>query len=227
MAATRRWYNPSGIWRSLVLRPRLYAAALTGLAVYLAAYSLATTVRVTMAWDVGALVYLVFAIRLMALCGVDLIKSMAGKDDDGRAAILLLVMLSIGASLVAIAQLAVQAKSASDSEKAMLAALGLSTIMISWMVMQVTFALHYAHEYYMPEEDGGAVGGLDFAGGEDPDYWDFLYFSTSIGATSQTSDTAINSRILRRLVTIHAVLAFFFNTAILALTINVAGSLAA
>jgi uncharacterized membrane protein len=70
-----------------------------------------------------------------------------------------------------------------------------------------------------------AAGGLIFPGDNRPDYWDFLYFSTSIGATSQTSDTAIRSKALRRLVTLHAVVSFFFNTTVLALTINLAASL--
>ena len=95
--------------------------------------------------------------------------------------------------------------------------------MMSWGVTQIVFAIHYAHDYYRPD-DGGAAG-LRFPECEDPDYWDFLYFSTSIGATSQTSDTEIRSRALRRLVTLHATVAFF-NTAVLALTVNIAASLA-
>ena len=91
---------------------------------------------------------------------------------------------------------------------------------------QVAFALYYAHDYYLPDDGGDAQGGLEFPGTEVPDYWDFLYFATSIGATSQTSDTAIKSHSLRRLVTLHSVIAFFFNTAVLALTVNIAASLA-
>ena len=99
------------------------------------------------------------------------------------------------------------------------------TIMISWIVTQVAFALHYAHAYYRP--DRAAIrAGLDFPECDQPDYWDFLYFSTSIGATSQTSNVSIKSRALRRLVTLHATVSFFFNTAVLALTVNIAASLA-
>ena len=98
-------------------------------------------------------------------------------------------------------------------------------IITSWSVTQVAFALHYAHEYYRPGK-GGHAHGLIFPKCDVPDYWDFLYFSTSIGATSQTSDTSIRSRSLRRLVTLHAVIAFFFKTAVLALTVNIAASLA-
>jgi uncharacterized membrane protein len=90
----------------------------------------------------------------------------------------------------------------------------------------MAFALHYAHDYYSPDHGSDARSGLVFPACEEPDYWDFLYFSTSIGATSQTSDISIKSRALRRLVTLHAVVAFFFNTAVLALTVNIAASLA-
>jgi uncharacterized membrane protein len=93
-------------------------------------------------------------------------------------------------------------------------------------VTQVAFALHYAHEYYRPDAGSDAERGLIFPETDVPDYWDFLYFSTSIGASSQTSDTAIRSRDMRRLVTLHAVISFFFNTAVLALTVNIAASLA-
>jgi len=58
-----------------------------------------------------------------------------------------------------------------------------------------------------------------------PDFWDFFYFATSIWATSQTSDVAIKTKSLRRIVTLHAVVSFFFNTTVLALTINLAASL--
>lgn len=138
-----------------------------------------------------------------------------------------IILLAIAASFAAIAGLIGEAKllTTGNSEKALLAGLAVLTIMTSWGVTQVAFALHYAHDYYRPDE-GDEAGGLIFPGCEDPDYWDFLYFATSIGATSQTSDTAIKSRALRRLVTLHAIVAFFFNTAVLALTVNIAASLA-
>jgi uncharacterized membrane protein len=86
--------------------------------------------------------------------------------------------------------------------------------------------LHHAHEYYAPpERQAEAAGGLDFPGGTDPDYWDFLYFSTGIGAASQTSDVSIHSKLMRRLVTLHSIVSFFFNTMVLALSINLASGL--
>jgi uncharacterized membrane protein len=227
MPEARPWYHPAAIAGSVMLRPRVYFAALAGLAAFLVCYRLPGTERLSVAWDVGGVVYLAFALRLMIWCSTDHIKTAAAQRDDSRIVILAIILLSICASFVAIAQLIQHAKEpeTGGTEKALLAGLGMLTIILSWSVTQVAFTLHYAHDYYLPEDGGDAQGGLDFPGTEAPDYWDFLYFATSIGATSQTSDTAIRSRSLRRLVTLHAVIAFFFNTAVLALTVNIAASL--
>ena len=227
MPAARNWYNPAALAHSIMIRPRFYGAALAGaLGIAFLPHGWPQTVRSVAAWDIGGLVYLFFAFRLMSSCGADRIKARAARRDDSRAVILFIVLLAIAASFAAIAGLIGEAKlpgTAAD-KKIILASLAVITIMISWGVTQVAFALHYAHDYYGP--DGGDAGGLRFPDCEDPDYWDFLYFSTSIGATSQTSDTEIRSRALRRLVTLHAIVAFFFNTAVLALTVNIAASLA-
>lgn len=86
------------------------------------------------------------------------------------------------------------------------------------------FALHYAHDYYLAE-DGGMPSGLDFPGGHAPDYGDFLYLACVIGTSGQTADVSFTSRAMRRIGTVHCVLAFVFNTTILALTINIASGL--
>ena len=57
-----------------------------------------------------------------------------------------------------------------------------------------------------------------------PDYLDFVYFSFVIGMTSQVSDVAITSKLIRRTATVHGVVSFLFNAALLALTINIAAS---
>ncbi len=225
--AARSWYNPIAFVNSVVMRPRFYGAAVTGgLALAFLPHEWRRTVRSSVAWDIGGLVYLFFAFRLMWSCGYDRIKARAARRDDSRIVILTIILLAIAASFAAIAGLIGQAKlpGTGPDEKFMLAALAVVTIMTSWGVTQVAFALHYAHDFYRPDE--GEEGGLVFVGCDLPDYWDFLYFAISIGATSQTSDTSIRSRALRRLVSLHAVVAFFFNTAVLALTVNIAASLA-
>jgi uncharacterized membrane protein len=225
----RGWYHPVAIFESLMLRPRVYVAAIAGAAAFFLCPSiLPGTLRVSVAWDVGGIAYLLLAFRLMYYCDVSHIKTVASTRDDSRVVILTVILMAIGASFVAIAQLIGHGKqpSVENSEKILLAFIAILTIVISWSVTQVAFTLHYAHEYYRPGDKSDAGAGLDFPHSDTPDYWDFLYFATSIGATSQTSDTAIKSHNLRRLVTLHAVIAFFFNTAVLALTVNIAASLA-
>ncbi len=228
MRASRGWYHPAAIAGSLILRPRVYLAALMGAVIFFASspqWPLAA--RLALSLEASGLVYLLLSFRLMYSCGADHIKAVARERDDSRVVILTVILLAIAASFGAIALLIGYAKqpSVGGREQLYLGALAMLTIVTSWTVTQVAFALHYAHEYYLPGEGSDAEGGLAFPQCENPDYWDFFYFSTSVGATSQTSDVSIRSRNLRRLVTLHAVISFFFNTAVLALTVNVAASL--
>jgi uncharacterized membrane protein len=228
MTRARAWYEPMAFMQSVMIRPRFYGAAIAGaLALFILPRDWPHTVRSSVAWDIGGFVYLFFALRLMFTCGADRIQARAERRDDSRTVILLIILLAIGASFAAIAGLIGEAKlpTTGQTQKALLATLAIVTIMTSWGVTQFAFALHYAHDFYRPEE-GNEARGLVFPECPDPDYWDFLYFAVSIGATSQTSDTSIRSRALRRLVTLHAIVAFFFNTAVLALTVNIAASLA-
>jgi uncharacterized membrane protein len=222
----RRWWTPTSIYRSIIIRPRVYLGAACGLAaLLLLPPTVAGSLRSSLAWDIGGSVYLLLAFRNMARCKADVIPARAARQDDSGLVILLTILVAIFASFAAIAEIINQAKVANGEAKVLLIGLAAVTIFISWMVTQVVFALHYAHQHYAPEDVTEAAGGLIFPGDNRPDYWDFLYFSTSIGATSQTSDTAIRSKALRRLVTLHAVVSFFFNTTVLALTINLAASL--
>jgi len=104
------------------------------------------------------------------------------------------------------------------------------TVVDSWMFMHLTFAFHYAHEYYdelkanpgrKPEERGGLV----FPGGEPPNYVDFLYYAYVVGLASQTADVATTSRAMRVLTAVHGALAFFYNLAIIGLTVNIASGI--
>lgn len=113
--------------------------------------------------------------------------------------------------------------------------LGLSTsgVFLAWFAVHTMMAMHYAYEFYGSPAAGrhtarrdGTVGGLDFPGGDDPDGTAFLYFSYVVGMTAQTSDTAISTNAMRRLVTIHGIFSFFFNTVIVAAAVNLVIALA-
>jgi uncharacterized membrane protein len=225
MHRKRRWYHPRSIARSIAIRPRLYLSALAGLAaLVLLPRSWAAGVREALAWDLAAGIYLVLAFRVMQTCTGAALRARAARQDDSAFVILVIILLAITASFVAIAGLLGSAKDAPS--KALNLGLAATTIVLSWTVTQVVFTLHYAHEYYRPTGGAHAVAaGLDFRGDPEPDYWDFFYFATSFGAASQTSDITILTKPLRRLATLHAIISFFFNTAVLALSINLAASM--
>ena len=223
----RRWYSPVAFARSISIRPRVYLGAAVGIALlWFLPASIPLPVRETAAWCLGASTYLALAFRMMTRCHSDRIKLRAGVHDDSGVLILALILLAIFSSFSAIFGLLIEAKQASNEAKLFYVGLATATIFISWMVMQVAFAIYYAHQYYRPQHAlPPDTNGLDFPKDTHPDYWDFLYFSTSFGAASQTSDVSINSKELRRITTLHAIVSFFFNVAVVALMINLAASL--
>lgn len=98
----------------------------------------------------------------------------------------------------------------------------LATLVLAWAFANLVYALHYAHLYYSGADGGKDRAGLDFPGNRpEPDYWDFLYFSFTLGVALQTSDVCVTSPGIRRIVTVHCVEAFLYNLVVLALAVNV------
>jgi uncharacterized membrane protein len=219
------WYSPKSIAQSIAIRPRLYCSALVGIAALaLLPQGWPASGREAAAWDLSAAIYLVFAFRIMLTCKADVIRARAARQDNSPIVILIIILLAIAASFVAIVGLLAAPKEA--PYRTLNLGLAAATLILSWTLTQVVFTLHYAHEYYRPSGGPDVISeGLDFRGDRNPDYWDFFYFATSFGAASQTSDVSILTKPLRRLATLHAIISFFFNTAVLALTINLAASL--
>ncbi len=213
--------------RIIMARPRLFICALIGaLAVALLPTALAqqTTTRVIIGWNLGACLYLLASARMMFWSTHEGMRKRALQHDDGRITVLVLVVTSAIMCVGAIvAQLAI-VKDLHGTLRYAHIALAALTILSSWAFTQVMFALHYAHDFYLAQARG-ASGGLEFPGGQAPDYGDFLYFSCVIGTSGQTADVSFSSRGMRRTGLVHCVLAFFFNTAVIALTINIASGL--
>ncbi len=222
-----RWYSPVSLARGLWARPKLIFAVAAAVAAFLLIPKAHFwSLRATAAWNAGALVYLAGAFWIMSACNAEIIRRKAEQEDESRFAFLAVIILAIASSFTALVDLLAHAKGASGLEKALDLGLAGLTILSSWLVMQIVFTLHYAHDYYGPDDQSGDIArGLKFPEDDAPDYWDFFYFTTSIGATSQTSDVAITSKRIRRLVAMQAVLSFFFNTSILALAINLAAGM--
>ena len=189
----------------------------------------AQSTRNILAWDLGALFVIVTNLAGMREQEAADIQRRSAAQDEGRGVILALVLVASMFSLGAIAVELSAAKGAHGLERSLRVALAFGTVAASWFLVQLIFALHYAHEYYELAHDGAQPPhlqkGLDFPGGEPPDYWDFLHFAVVIGVASQTADIAFTRKDLRRIGTVQGVVAFAFNTVVLALTINLLASL--
>jgi uncharacterized membrane protein len=213
--------------RFVAARPRLFVCLLLGVATHLILPSSLAPHPITrfiIAWNAGAGLYLLLAARMMFWSSHERMRRRALQQDEGRLVIIALVVLAAIVCLGAIvAELAV-AKNLPPGARNAHIALAALTVFSSWAFTQVMFALHYAHDYYAAEIRGG-TGGLDFPGGHAPDYGDFLYFACVIGTSGQTADVSFTTRIMRRTGLVHSVLAFFFNTTLVALTINIASGL--
>ena len=179
--------------------------------------------RFLLAWDLTAFIYVALAFVMMARSTVETCHARAALYDEGDWAIVALVVVSAAASFVAIFAELAAIKSGQAAAGISLVVTGV-TVVLAWTFTHVIFTLHYANLYYRPDEDG-VPGGLDFPGDEPPDYRDFLYYSFVIGCAAQTGDVATTSRDMRMISLAHGIVAFTFNTAILALMINVGASL--
>jgi uncharacterized membrane protein len=205
--------------RVVYARPRTFISIAIGIvAFFLLPGSLRLVTRLLISWDIFVALYLVLVYALVFSSGLAHIRRNAVLQDDGRFLILLVTALGAFASIAAIV-LELDTNHRATPELA----LATVTIALSWAAVHTTFALHYAHEFYRSDKPGG----LDFPKGredEDPDYWDFVYFSFVIGMTAQVSDVGVTDKTIRRTATAHGIVSFVFNTALVALMVNIAAS---
>lgn len=222
-------------------RPRLLGALLAGLIVYLLLPgAMALPVRFIIAWDFGIVLFLVLILVMMTRSDAQKLRFRAQLEDERAWAILALMVGAALASMLAIGFVLHQAKDMHGWIATLYVSLAGLTILLSWLMAHTMFALHFAHAYYGDRRGigsgdkarpsakigtEGVAGGLAFPGEDSPDYWDFLYFSLVIGMTCQVSDVQVTSRRMRRLALAHGLIAFLFNTVVLALCINLLAGL--
>jgi uncharacterized membrane protein len=205
--------------RLVYARPRTFISiAIACVAFFFLPGAQRLVTRLLISWDIFVAIYLVLVYTMMQRCGLLRIRRNAALQDDGRFVILLLTAIGAFASIAAIVfELGASQRSVLEL------ALATVTIALSWGAVHTTFALHYAHDYYR----GAKPGGLQFPSGEESahaDYWDFVYFSFVIGMTAQVSDVGITDKTIRRTVTAHGIISFVYNTALVALMVNIAAS---
>ena len=205
-------------------RPHLTLAILLGVAVALLWPAHANTLRRALAgWNAGVWTYLVSMMWMMARADHGKVRTIAGREDESAGMVLATLLAGTGMSLYAIVSELTRMDHLPADQVAIRYAFTALTVIGSWMLVGVLFCIHYAHLYYRA---GNSEPPLRFPqDGLEPDYWDFLYFSFTIAVALQTSDVAVASRRMRKLVLGHSVLAFFFNLLILGLSVNIAAGL--
>lgn len=219
------------LFRIIRARPRLFVCALIGVIVGLILPGhLRDMTRALVGWNAGVLLYLALSVQLIAKATQDSIRRRAQFQDEGRLVILALAVATACMSMGAIVVELGPVETLTGLSKAAHLALTVSTVVGSWLFIHLTFAFHYAHEFYFeraasPDRSPELRGGLIFPGTAQPNYIDFLYFAYVIGVACQTADVSTSSQTMRAVALAQGVLAFFYNTAILALTVNIASGL--
>ena len=89
-----------------------------------------------------------------------------------------------------------------------------SVVASGWLVTVISYAVHYARLT-------ATAGGLDFPGKSGTVFWDCVYLAFQVQTTFGASDVTVSTTLARRIVTGQTIVAFAFNTVIIALLISV------
>jgi uncharacterized membrane protein len=168
------------------------------------------------------LTYLTLTLAKISKLTKDYLKHHAAASD---APVLFIFAVTLAAVVTSVVSLFIVIN-VKDSPGAMRMALALSAVPLGWLTIHLMAAIHYAHLFWQPAQGQGVPRrGMEFPGTTEPEGWDFVYFAYVIGMAAQTSDVAISERHIRSFVLMHSVVAFFFNTVLVAATVNFAVSL--
>jgi uncharacterized membrane protein len=202
-------------------RPRLLAALGVGVGVaLLIPRGVSPTLRAVISWDCSSGLFLGLIIAMATRATHQSMRWRAAQEDEARWVFLALMAGAAFFAMFAILGLMRAAKAAGGADMVIMTVLAGITVVLSWLFAHTVFAVHYAHDYYNDLAEHRPPG-LGFPEeNEDPDYWDFLYFSFVVGMTAQVSDVQVLTQRWRRLVLAHGLLSFLFNTVVLALSIN-------
>ena len=178
-------------------------------------------ISVSAGWTAAAAMFLVAVWRTVLTLSSSQTKNGARIEDDSRAAADAVLLAASVASLLSVAFVLVSARGLAGFAKAEYVVLAVASVVAAWAAVHTVYALRYARLYYAEP-----VGGVDFHADDQPDYRDFAYLAMTIGMTFQVSDTDLTVKPIRRLAIQHALLSYLFGAVIVALMINIVGSLA-
>lgn len=173
-------------------------------------------------FDAAAIIFLLSSWPLLQHAKPEQMRRSAERNDANRS---LLLGITGAVSLVVLAAVFSELQD-KGGHRVTDMTLVIATLALAWTFSNMVYALHYAHMFYVrTETDGDSADsrGFDFPDTKEPIYWDFVYFSFTLGMTFQTSDVDMTSTAVRRIATIHCLAAFVFNLGVLAFTINILG----
>ncbi|HXI99751.1 MAG TPA: DUF1345 domain-containing protein [Micropepsaceae bacterium] len=207
---------------------RLIFSILTGAGAALLVQGTDVATRGLIGWDICVLVLLAGIWRMMATTTLAELRRKAAQQDETAPVILGLMVTAVVASLGGILAEMSHARSG-DGRTDLFIALVLGTLVLSWVCMHVLFAIHYAHRYYGDHATADKTrSGLIFPEpNAAPSYMEFVYFAFCVGMTYQVADIMTGTRAFRKLITLHGVLSFFYNTFVLALAVSLFSGISA
>ena len=211
--------HPSPVPRSLMPPAFIWFIAVAIVGGTSAVAMLGWRAGVMTGFDIAAAAFFMASFPLLRRRTDDMRRS-AERNDANRILLLAMTLAVLFVILVTVAA-ELQGRGKPDAASIVLVVV---TLVLAWTFTTIVYAMHYAHLYYVQTAAGEDGRGLEFPGTTEPDYWDFLYFSCTMGMTFQTSDVDITSPGIRRVVLLHGLAAFVFNLGVIAFTVNVLGS---
>ena len=203
--------------------PRLSAGMTVGIAAGILVPADSIITKILIGWNAGVWTYLILMAWIVVRSKAADVKRIADMEDENAGLVLFVVCIAAIASLATITFELAGSKDLETTRKLLHYGFTALTVLGSWLLIGVIFSVHYARLYYTWQ---GKEPALRFAEGlTTPNYWDFLYFSFTIGVAVQTSDVGVATRDLRKIVLAQSLIGFLFNPAILGFSINIAAGL--
>lgn len=166
-------------------------------------------------WNTVSITWILWTVLLLRDPDAQKTESIAKREDPGRKAVDILLVLSSLGSLVAVAILIAKVSQSQGTNQLALTLLGLLTIISSWLLVHLIYTIHYAVLYY---KNGG---GISFNSHQSPNFIDFLYLSITVATSFQVSDTPISRREIRKIISHHVIISYIYGTVIIATAVNI------
>jgi len=218
--------NERLLFQWTAMQVRLVAGLLVGIAALVASERLVPDLRYLLAYDLAIATYLVLLVVRISSADESATRELAERKENSNAAVLTLAAILSLCSLAGVGLMIQRSKGWTPLMANMHLGLSMLAVFLSWILLHVVFAIHYARLYYDPTPSAGDRPPLTFPCDAQPDFWDFMYFAFTLAVCYQVSDVTITSRHLRRVALAHMFLSFLNVTIILGLVVEIVSTIA-